>query len=293
MKLFLPVLLALLLPLFGNAQPDLREMGVMTTLHQLFEGIKNGDSAAVRQVFHPAARILTTYTSSDDRPGLATQSVDEFVAAVGTPHEEVWNEKLWSYDIRMDDNLATAWTDYTFFRGAGLSHCGVNAFQLFRTQTGWRIIQVADTRRRGDCQMTPSDNQIAISRLLDEWHAAAASANGDVFFGNMTVDGVYLGTDPGENWRRDELKEWSKPYFEKDSAWAFTPKERHIYLSKDGRYAWFDELLDTQMGTCRGTGVLEKTHAGWKIKHYGLSIAVPNDLVNEYLELLKREQDGN
>jgi len=31
------------------------------------------------------------------------------------------------------------------------------------------------------------------------------------------------------------------------------------------------------MGTCRGSGVLEKTSNGWKIKQYVLSVTIPND----------------
>ena len=47
------------------------------------------------------------------------------------------------------------------------------------------------------------------------------------------------------DWLRDELKEWSNKYFERESAWAFTPKNRLVYLSANGETAWFEELLDT------------------------------------------------
>ena len=41
------------------------------------------------------------------------------------------------------------------------------------------------------------------------------------------------------------------------------------------------------MGICLGRGALTKTSTGWKIKHYVLSIAVPNDNVNQLIELKK------
>lgn len=122
---------------------------------------------------------------------------------------------------------------------------------------------------------------------MDAWHKAAATADEDAFFGAMTIDAVYLGTDASEYWRRDEMKAWAQPYFDKDSAWAFTPKSRHVYMSADKKMAWFDELLDTWMGTCRGSGVLIKEADGWKMKHYNLAVTVPNDLINQYIELLK------
>jgi hypothetical protein len=220
---------------------------------------------------------------------LKTESIGEFVEAVGTPHDDVWDERIWRQDVQVDGNLASAWTEYTFFLGEKMSHCGVNAFQLFRSETGWKIIQLTDTRRRIDCQSQPNADEVAIHQLLDDWHRAAAVADEDVFFGSMTPDAIYLGTDASERWLRDELKEWSKKYFERESAWAFTPKNRQVYLSADGETAWFEELLDTWMGVCRGSGVLQKTAEGWKIKHYNLAVTVPNEVIEGFIELVKKK----
>lgn len=124
-----------------------------------------------------------------------------------------------------------------------------------------------------------------INTLLDNWHHAAAVADEDTFFGSMTEDAHYIGTDETENWTRDELKDWSKEFFERESAWDFKKKTRHIYAYQDKKLAWFDETLDTWMGVCRGSGVVELTNDGWKIKQYVLSVAVPNDKIDAYLLL--------
>lgn len=127
--------------------------------------------------------------------------------------------------------------------------------------------------------------QEEVNRLLDNWHHAAAVADEDTFFGSMTEDARYIGTDESEKWKQDELKEWSKAYFAKDSAWDFKKKSRNVYLYSDEKLAWFDETLDTWMGVCRGSGVVILTGDGWKVQHYVLSIAIPNDKVDAYLEL--------
>jgi hypothetical protein len=54
----------------------------------------------------------------------------------------------------------------------------------------------------------------------------------------------------------------------------FTVLERHIILINQRK--WFDELLNTQMKICRGSGVLVKIDGKWKIKHYVLSMTIPN-----------------
>ncbi len=124
-----------------------------------------------------------------------------------------------------------------------------------------------------------------INDVLDSWHLAAANADFDAYFGKMTKDGVFLGTDAMENWQNDEFRTFSKPYFDGGKAWSFTAVQRNIYLGESGNFAWFDELLDTQMKICRGSGVLKKVNGQWKIAHYVLSIAVPNENVDELIQI--------
>jgi hypothetical protein len=128
-----------------------------------------------------------------------------------------------------------------------------------------------------------SENQI--NKLLDNWHLAAAHADEETFFGSMTKDAHYIGTDEKEDWTRDEMRTWAKQFFDRDSAWDFKKKNRNIYLYENQKLAWFDETLDTWMGVCRGSGVVILTDGGWKIQHYVLSVAVPNDKIDAYLKL--------
>jgi len=133
-------------------------------------------------------------------------------------------------------------------------------------------------------------NEIRI--VIQNWHKAAAAANFESYFNLMTDDAIFIGTDPTENWNFNDFKAFAKPYFDKGKAWGFTGLERHIFVEKEGSIAWFDELLDTQMGICRGSGVLQNTKTGWKIKHYVLSIAIPNENVKE-ITALKQKFDSD
>ena len=127
----------------------------------------------------------------------------------------------------------------------------------------------------------------SIYKIIDAWHEAAANADFDSYFNLMTEDAVFIGTDATENWQLEEFKEFSKPYFDKGKAWSFTSLERNIYLNSNKNLAWFDEILDTQMGLCRGSGVVVLTENGWKIKHYVLSITIPNPKVKNVVKIKK------
>jgi ketosteroid isomerase-like protein len=140
------------------------------------------------------------------------------------------------------------------------------------------------------CASQKAINAPAVAPSIDAWHKAAATANFENYFDLMTNDAVFIGTDATENWQLAEFKAFSKPYFDAGKAWSFTSLERHVY-SQNG-LVYFDELLDTQMGICRGSGVMKLQDGTWKIAHYVLSIAVPNDNVSS-LTLMKKEWDEN
>ncbi|WP_375323315.1 nuclear transport factor 2 family protein [Flagellimonas sp. GZD32] len=131
-----------------------------------------------------------------------------------------------------------------------------------------------------------------INQVLDDWHMAAANADFDTYFGLMTKDGVFLGTDATENWQNEEFRTFSKPYFDQGKAWSFTSVERNVYINEAKTFAWFDELLDTQMKLCRGSGVLKKENGQWKIAHYVLSIAVPNENVDELIQIKEAKDNA-
>lgn len=116
-----------------------------------------------------------------------------------------------------------------------------------------------------------------VNQLVDLWHKAASEANFKQYFDVMADDAIFIGTDATEYWNKQEFENYAKPHFDKGKAWSFTTLERHIYFDSTGNTAWFDELLDTQMKICRGSGVLVKTGGQWKIKHYVLSMTIPNE----------------
>ena len=136
-----------------------------------------------------------------------------------------------------------------------------------------------------------ADEKVEVNKILDSWHKAAAEANFDLYFGLMTEDAIFIGTDPTENWNKKDFKAYSKPHFDKGKAWSFKAIERHIYFDTTGKLAWFDELLDTQMKICRGSGVLVKIGKQWKIKHYVLSMTIPNDNTKEVVKIIAPIED--
>jgi len=147
------------------------------------------------------------------------------------------------------------------------------------------VLGVAVACLGGGCAspgVDPSAARVGIARTLDEWHAAAAAGDGNTYFGLMTPDAVFLGTDATERWPGPAFRAFAEPYFDGVEAWTYVPTERWVETGTSGAgVVWFDEVLsNAKYGTSRGTGiaVFDRASGRWKVAAYGLSFPIPNEL---------------
>lgn len=125
------------------------EKSVRAVIDKLFTAMQSGDSAKAATLFHPSARLQSTFTDRSGKTVLRSDEVRGFLDQIGgKPAGTTYEEKLLSAEVRIDENMATVWAPYEFYLNGQLSHCGVNAFQLIRLENSWSIIQITDTRRK-------------------------------------------------------------------------------------------------------------------------------------------------
>lgn len=145
--------LAATAPLGAQSRDGAGVAAVKATVEGLFDAMRAADSTAARSLFHADARLISVESATAGEV-VRVGSIDRFIAAIGGEHE-LWDERIWNTEVRIDGALATVWTDYAFYVGDRLSHCGVDAFQLVRSPEGWKILQIADTRRTESCEVPP------------------------------------------------------------------------------------------------------------------------------------------
>ena len=136
-----------------NAQQNKEENRIKKVIETFFEGLHKGDSTIMKTTLHKDIKIQTTGTSRDGNKTLRSQTRKGLLIGVAkkTPKAK-YLEKLLSYDIKIDGNLASVWTPYEFYLNGNFSHCGANSFQLFDNNGKWEIIYLVDMRRREDCK---------------------------------------------------------------------------------------------------------------------------------------------
>jgi hypothetical protein len=60
-------------------------------------------------------------------------------------------EEMYAPNVEVSGDWAMVWGRYVFFVGDKVSHCGINQFNLVRTDAGWKIANGASTIDPGAC----------------------------------------------------------------------------------------------------------------------------------------------
>ncbi|XWN37817.1 MAG: nuclear transport factor 2 family protein [Balneola sp.] len=142
--------LSMILSYGAQAQKSDKEL-ILSQIETLFDGMRAGDSSAVSRVFTSDATMQSISKDREGNTRISQGSISGFKRSLGTPHNDVWDERVGEIQINIDENLATAWVPYSFYVGDNFSHCGVNSFQFAKTTEGWKAISIVDTRRRTEC----------------------------------------------------------------------------------------------------------------------------------------------
>lgn len=146
------VLVFLIVGFVTNAQVSSKEKAIKNTIHTFFEGLHKGDSSIVSSTLHPTIKLQTTFTNKEGKNVLLTDGKKKVLTNIANKKpEHTYLEKLLSWNIKIDGNLASVWTPYEFYLNDKFSHCGANSFQLFNDNGKWKIIYLVDMRRRESC----------------------------------------------------------------------------------------------------------------------------------------------
>ena len=132
---------------------DDENLKVRETVDTFFEGFHLGDTTIMKSVLADKVLLQTAFKNKEGQDILVTDDLQKLIHAVANrPADEKWDERLLNYTIKIDGNMANAWTPYEFWFNGTFSHCGVNSFQLFKNGEQWKIIYLMDTRRRKGCE---------------------------------------------------------------------------------------------------------------------------------------------
>ena len=141
--------------LLALAQTE-EDLQVKQNIIEFFDAFHAQDSIALKKTVYPSILLQTIGADKEGKSFLKTENFDDLVKSITSiPDSTKFEERILSYSIQIDGNMANAWTPYEFWINNEFRHCGVNSFQLFREENTWKIIYLIDTRRKNDCSVLP------------------------------------------------------------------------------------------------------------------------------------------
>jgi hypothetical protein len=142
----------LLFGAFAIAQDISEEDKVKEVVETFFEGFHARDSVIMKSVFHEDPVVQTVGRTKEGDTKLVNEKLEKLLKGiVSIPIETEFKEVLHDYVIKIDGDMANAWTPYSFYLNDTFSHCGVNNFQLLKQKGEWKVIYLIDTRRKEGC----------------------------------------------------------------------------------------------------------------------------------------------
>ncbi len=119
---------------------------VRKSIETFFTGLNTKDTLTIKSVCHEDM-ILQSVSEAKTGNRLVKEEKASFLKAIGSiPPGMKIKERILSYDIKTDGDMATAWLPYEFYINGKLSHTGVNSVQLFKDKDTWKIVYIIDTR---------------------------------------------------------------------------------------------------------------------------------------------------
>ena len=114
---------------------------------RLFAAMRAKNFEAIRAEFVPAGQLVAIDKPRDGKGVSKTRvfSAETFAKQIAEAQSAEFIEKMPNKDVRLAGDLAVVAGRYTFYVGEKFSHCGMNTFNLVRTEAGWRIANAAST----------------------------------------------------------------------------------------------------------------------------------------------------
>ena len=153
MKFYITIL-SLLIAASSFSQDAFSDKEARQLIETFFEGFHKGDTILMKSVMADEMIMQTAFSDKEGNHKVKNDSADGLLTAIANrPETQKWDERLESYEIQIDGNLAHVWTPYQFWFNDTFSHCGANAFTIVKTNDGWKIIHLIDSRRKESCEL--------------------------------------------------------------------------------------------------------------------------------------------
>ena len=134
-------------PAFGQKADD--KTAVLGVVQKLFDEMAAANAAGILATGTADNQLVAIQKGRDGKLRVSSISAEQFTKFFTKPGAV--KEVMYDHKVDIDGDWAMVWGRYVFFSEGKLSHCGINQFNLVRTEAGWKIANGASTMDPGAC----------------------------------------------------------------------------------------------------------------------------------------------
>jgi hypothetical protein len=120
------------------------------TVNKLFEMMAAHKPAEIIALHTPESQLVAIIKNKEGKSKTQVFNADAFSKMFAEKRGEI-KEDMYAPETKIYGDLALVWGRYVFFINGKISHCGVNAFHLVRTDAGWKIANSSSTIEPQGC----------------------------------------------------------------------------------------------------------------------------------------------
>lgn len=152
-KITIAIMFVLLVSISVLAQKEAKtddSKDVLAVVNKLFDKMKEHKPDEIVALHTADAQLVALIKQADGKSKIQTLKTEEFSKQFAVKKAEI-KETMYAPKTEVFGDLALVSGRYVFFVNGKVSHCGLNAFHLVRTDEGWRIAGISSTLEPQGC----------------------------------------------------------------------------------------------------------------------------------------------
>jgi hypothetical protein len=121
----------------------------LAAVNKLFDEMYAANASGIMATGTAENQLVALQKTRDGKSRISViggEAFSKFFTKPGSAREVMYAPK-----VETSGDWAMVWGRYVFYADGKLSHCGINQFNLVRTEAGWKIANGASTIDPGDC----------------------------------------------------------------------------------------------------------------------------------------------
>jgi uncharacterized protein (TIGR02246 family) len=149
-KILVAVIFTMLISMSISAQKTDDSKDALAVINKMFAEMTNHNPAAIAELWTKESNLTAVIKRKDGKTAIVNFTGEKFSQNFAEKKGEI-KEDMYEQKTFVDGDVAMVWGRYVFFVDSKISHCGLNSFQLVKTDAGWKIANAASTIDANAC----------------------------------------------------------------------------------------------------------------------------------------------